>query len=131
MRKLGLRQKHETPIKAQVLNMQMTKRTIIRGLVVAALALTLAPAANGGMGLGDSDAGTNLQSLVAEALNPVSMMIKVPIQNNFDFGVGPNNVTQFTLDIEPIIPFRLNEDWNLITRTIIPIISQPSAGPGF
>ena len=100
--------------------------------MAAALALTLAPAANGGMDMDmdGGDGGTNLQSLVTEALNPVSKMIKVPIQNNFDFGVGPNKVTRYTLDIEPIVPFTLNEDWNLITRTIIPIISQPSAGPG-
>jgi hypothetical protein len=99
--------------------------------MAAALALTLAPAASGmDLDRDGGDGGTNLQSLVTEALNPVSMMIKVPFQNNFDFGVGPNNVTQYTLDIEPIVPFTLNEDWNLITRTIIPITSQPSAGPG-
>jgi hypothetical protein len=56
-------------------------------------------------------------------------MITVPFQNNFNFGVGPDDVTQYVLDIQPVVPFTLNEDWNLITRTIIPFISQPSAGP--
>jgi len=112
--------------------MKKTKRTFIHEAVAAALALMLAPAAHGGMGLDrdGGDGGTNLQALATEALNPVSMLIKVPVQNDFNFGVGPNNVTQYTLDIEPIVPFTLNEDWNLITRTVIPIISQPSAGPG-
>ena len=92
--------------------------------MAAALVLTLAPAAHGG------DGDTNLQALVTAALNPVSMMVKVPFQNDFNFGVGPNRVTQYTLDLEPIVPFALNGDWNLITRTIIPITSQPSAGRG-
>ena len=110
--------------------MKTTKRTFIHWAMAAALALTLAPAANGGMEMDGGDSGTNLQTLVTEALNPVSKMIKVPFQNDFDFDVGPNKVTKYTLNIEPIIPFTLNEDWNLITRTVIPIISQPSAGPG-
>jgi hypothetical protein len=112
--------------------MKTTKRTFIHGAMAAALALTLAPAANGGMDLDTDggDGGTNLQSLVTAALNPVSKMMKVPFQNDFDFDVGPNKVTQYTLNIEPIVPFTLNEDWNLITRTVIPIISQPSAGSG-
>ena len=110
--------------------MKITKRTFIHGAMAAALALTLASAAHGGTDLDGGDGGTNLQALVTAALNPVSMMIKVPFQNDFNFGVGPNQVTQYTLDIEPIIPFTLNEDWNLITRTIIPLTSQPSADPG-
>jgi len=108
------------------------KTTFIHRAMAAALALTLAPAANGGMDLDKDggDGGTNLQALVTAALNPVANMMKVPFQNDFDFGIGPNQVTQYTLNIEPIVPFTLNEDWNLITRIIIPIISEPSAGPG-
>ena len=112
--------------------MNTTKRTFIHGAMVTALALTLAPAAKGGLDLDrdGGDAGTNLQALATAALNPVAKMIKVPFQNDFDFDVGPNRVTQYTLNIEPIVPFTLNEDWSLITRTIIPIVSEPSAGPG-
>ena len=110
--------------------METTQRTFIHGALAAGLALTLAPAAKGGMDMDGGDGGTNLQALVTAALNPVAKMMKVPFQNDFDFGVGPNQVTQYTLNIEPIVPFTLNEDWNLITRTVIPIISQPSAGSG-
>jgi hypothetical protein len=110
--------------------METTQRTFIHGALAAGLALTLAPAAKGGMDMDGGDGGTNLQALVTAALNPVAKMMKVPFQNDFDFGVGPNQVTQYTLNIEPIVPFTLNEDWNLITRTVIPIISEPSAGPG-
>ena len=109
--------------------MKMIKNVFLKLAIVTALALTRVPAAKGGTDPVAGEAGKGLQALVSESLNPVSGTIKVPFQSNFDFGIGPAHVTRSTLDIGPIIPFRLNEDWNLITRTIIPIVSQPSAGP--
>jgi hypothetical protein len=70
------------------------------------------------------------EELAKETQNPVAKLISVPFQNNFNFNIGPNHVTQYDLNIQPVIPISLNKDWNLITRTIMPIISQPSAGPG-
>jgi hypothetical protein len=70
------------------------------------------------------------EALAKAAQNPVANMISVPFQNNFNFNVGPNNATQYDLNLQPVIPFSLNEDWNLITRTIMPIINQPSPAPG-
>jgi hypothetical protein len=70
------------------------------------------------------------EALAKDAQNPVAKLISVPFQNNFNFNTGPNNVTQYILNVQPVIPISLNEDWNLITRTIMPIISQPSPGPG-
>jgi hypothetical protein len=70
------------------------------------------------------------EALARETQNPVAKLISVPLQNNFNFNVGPNHVTQYILNIQPVIPISLNDKWNLITRTIMPIISQPSAGPG-
>src|SRR6516162_9091805 len=61
------------------------------------------------------------EELAKQAQNPVAKLISVPFQNNFNFGIGPNNVVQYNLNVQPVIPFNLNEDWNLITRTIIPI----------
>jgi hypothetical protein len=66
----------------------------------------------------------------AEALqkatqNPVANLISVPVQNNSNFNVGPYNRTQDVLNIQPVIPVKLNDDWNLITRIIQPIVSQP------
>ena len=98
--------------------------------VATALALTQIPAANGGVDRQGGGTVTNLQTLLTAALNPVSHLIKVPFQNNFDFGIGPDRVTRYTLNFEPIVPFTLNEDWNLIVRTIVPFVSQPSAGAG-
>ena len=50
--------------------------------------------------------------------NPISSLINVPLQNNFDFGGGPRDEGfQYRLNVQPVIPFALGDDWNLITRT--------------
>jgi hypothetical protein len=94
-------------------------------------ALPLAPAdaaVTGGGGAGDEQA--QQAELAKAAQNPLAKMISVPLQNNFNFGVGPNDATQWILNIQPVIPITLSENWNLITRTIFPIINQPSPAPG-
>jgi len=70
------------------------------------------------------------EELAKETQNPVANLISVPFQNNFNFGLGPNDATQWILNVQPVIPITLNKDWNLITRTIMPIINQPSPAPG-
>ena len=57
--------------------------------------------------------------------NPIASMISVPFQNNTDFGIGDYDGTRNTLNIQPVIPFSVSDNLNLITRTIIPIVSQP------
>ena len=57
--------------------------------------------------------------------NPVANLISVPVQNNSNFGIGPYDRTQDVLNIQPVIPVKLNEKWNLITRIIQPIVWQP------
>lgn len=57
--------------------------------------------------------------------NPVADLISVPLQNNTNFGVGSFNRTQDVLNIQPVIPVHLTENWNLITRIIQPIVWQP------
>jgi hypothetical protein len=64
------------------------------------------------------------------AHNPVGNLIGVPLQNNTNFNAGPLNGTQNTLNIQPVIPIEVNRDWNLITRTIVPLIRQPEFLPG-
>jgi hypothetical protein len=68
------------------------------------------------------DEETNLAKQLA---NPISSLISVPFQANEDFGYGPShNGYKFTLNIQPVIPISLNKDWNLILRTIVPVVSQ-------
>src|SRR5690606_4531194 len=53
--------------------------------------------------------------------NPLASLISVPLQNNFDFKAAPNkDGFAYGLNIQPVIPFSLNDEWNLISRTIIP-----------
>ncbi len=62
--------------------------------------------------------------------NPIANLISLPFQNNTGFDYGPRDKIQNTLNIQPVWPFQLSEDWNLITRTIVPIVSQPSLFSG-
>ncbi len=70
-------------------------------------------------------AATDADALAKKLSNPIAAMISVPFQNNFDWGGGPTgNGFQYKLNFQPVIPFTLNENWNAITRTIIPYIEQ-------
>jgi hypothetical protein len=62
--------------------------------------------------------------LAKKLANPISDLISLPIQSNFDFGVGPGDGTISRTNIQPVIPFGISEDWNLISRTIIPVVDQ-------
>ena len=72
----------------------------------------------------------SVDELRAAVQNPVASMISLPFQNNTDFNIGPDNKTKNTMNIQPVWPFELNDDWNLITRTIMPVVSQPALLPG-
>jgi hypothetical protein len=60
--------------------------------------------------------------------NPIASLISVPVQNNSNFGVGPFDRTQNVLNIQPVIPIRAGENWNVIIRWIAPVIWQPAPG---
>ena len=57
--------------------------------------------------------------------NPIADLISLPFQYNTFFETGPKGKTQSTLLVQPVIPFSLNDDWNFITRPIIPLLNQP------
>jgi len=75
-------------------------------------------------------ADLSAEDLAKIAQNPVGNLISVPFQENAYFNVGPLNGTQNVLNIQPVYPIHLNSDWNIITRTILPIISLPAFAPG-
>jgi hypothetical protein len=68
--------------------------------------------------------------LAKKTQNPVADLISVPFQNNFNFGAGTEDKMIYVLNVQPVIPLKLSEDWNLIARIITPIINQPSLFPG-
>ena len=70
-------------------------------------------------------AGDNADALRKAAQNPVASLISVPIQENWNFGIGPDSRIQNVLNVQPVIPINLTQDWNLIVRWITPIIYQP------
>ena len=86
------------------------------------------------LGLGLAFTSTAHAEMSAEELaklaqNPIANLISVPFQNNTNFNYGPEDGTQNILNIQPVIPIKLNQDWNLITRTIFPLIWQPRLSP--
>ncbi len=64
--------------------------------------------------------------LAKKLSNPISSLISVPLQNNSDFGIGEYEGSRNTMNVQPVIPIGLSEKWSLITRVIVPVISQYS-----
>ncbi|MBU6179451.1 MAG: transporter [Verrucomicrobia bacterium] len=88
---------------------------------LSTLALTALLAGNGASAQDD---------LAQQLANPVSSLISVPFQSNWDFGIGQEDASRFTLNFQPVVPLSLDEEWNLIVRTIVPVIDAESPAPG-
>jgi len=100
----------------------MTARRPTRTLQWTAFAAVLLVAA-------PARAEMSAEELAKLAQNPVGNLISVPFQNNTNLNFGPEKGTQNILNIQPVIPFSVGEDWNIITRTIVPIIWNPALSP--
>ncbi len=105
---------------------------VLKGaLFVMITALAASALAAEYLGDGAIEPGEDEVAELARAVqNPVASMISLPFQNNTDFDFGPRNGTLNVTNVQPVWPITLNEDWNLITRTIFPIVSQPSLRHG-
>ncbi|MGI9393935.1 MAG: transporter [Boseongicola sp.] len=69
--------------------------------------------------------------LAKKLSNPIASLISVPLQYNFDQNIGPSDSgARHVLNVQPVVPISLNGDWNLISRTIVPILSQDDVFPG-
>src|SRR6185295_13747531 len=77
-----------------------------------------------------ANAEMSAEELAKLAQNPVGNLISLPFQNNTNLNFGPDKGTQNVLNIQPVIPISVNDEWNVITRTIVPVIHMPSLGSG-
>ena len=73
---------------------------------------------------GNTEIESEADKLAKQLQNPIANLISVPFQANTDFGIGSADGTRFTMNIQPVIPVSISSEWNLITRVILPIISQ-------
>jgi hypothetical protein len=71
------------------------------------------------------------EDLAKQLSNLIASLISVPLQWNYDQNIGPDrDGERFTLNVQPVIPFSISDNWNVISRTIVPIISQDDIFPG-
>src|SRR5262245_38069375 len=86
--------------------------------IVATVALISVTVAAQGQDAADADA------LAKQLSNPVAALISVPLQVNWDTGFGDSDGERWTLNLQPVVPIGISEHWNMISRTIVPLISQ-------
>jgi hypothetical protein len=95
-------------------------KKLFLSMVIAAMVVLVIPQA-----LAEEAPTDNATDLAKAAQNPVADMISLPFQWNSYFETGPEGHTENVLLIQPVVPFRLNTDWNFIARPLIPLIDMP------
>lgn len=90
-----------------------------RGAVLLLLALAAQSAPARAQELGQEEA------LAKKLSNPIADLVSLPLQFNWAQGVGPDEGTRFILNVQPVMPFSVSKDWNMIARVILPFIGQP------
>jgi len=88
----------------------MLKKTIITLLLITTL-------------ITQSQASDNA-SLAKKLANPIAAMISIPVQINYDYNIGENNGNRTLVNFQPVVPFHITENYNLIGRVVVPIIKQ-------
>jgi hypothetical protein len=98
---------------------------VVVTLVAASLSIATASVATAQQPGAAPAAQAESADLAKKLSNPISDLVSVPFQFNWEQNVGPDEQTRFILNVQPVVPFALNSDWNLITRIIVPLVSQP------
>ena len=121
----GLQTTPSPPANGVVFSCSRRGRTLARVLLAA---LGMIPALPPGSWAEQATSDEAL-ALAQKVQNPIAAMISVPFQNSVNFGFGPRHGTQDILNIQPVVPFKIGDGWNVITRTVLPLIWQPSMQP--
>jgi hypothetical protein len=116
----------------------MPKIRDARALTALALPLCIACAARGALPAAPivtappaPQAGADAAALAKQLANPIASLISVPLQLNYDQDIGPGeDGERLVLNVQPVVPVALNDDWNLISRTIVPFVAQDDIPPG-
>jgi hypothetical protein len=100
----------------------MQKQTLITAAFIAALTASTAACA-----------AESEEEIAKATQNPIAAMISAPIQYNYDQNIGPQRTgTKNYINVQPVIPISISDEWNLISRTIVPLVTQTDivAGSG-
>jgi len=96
----------------------------IRAVVLSLAAVTAAAGPQAALAQ-EAPAAHNADALAKALSNPVAALISVPLQLNYDSGYGADgDGERWSLNVQPVVPVSLNQDWNVISRTIMPMIHQ-------
>lgn len=78
-----------------------------------------------------ANAQQSAEELAKKLSNPIASLISLPFQLNYDQNIGSEDEgDRWTLNIQPVVPVSIGEDWNMISRTILPVINQQDIFPG-
>ena len=72
-----------------------------------------------------STSGEPSEDLAKQSQNPIADLVSLPFQSNTNFNAAPFGRAQEVFNIQPVVPMHISDDWNMISRTIVPIVSQP------
>ena len=101
------------------------RRLLVSMLAAGCLVALASTVADAQQPAAAAPAADESEELAKKLSNPISDLVSVPFQFNWYQHVGPLELSTFILNVQPVIPLQLNEDWNLILRIIVPFIGQP------
>jgi len=101
------------------------RRTLVRVVSTGFLSLLATSVAGAQQPAPAPPAADDSADLAKKLSNPISDLVSVPFQFNWEQKVGPLELSRFILNVQPVIPFTLNDHWNMIVRIIAPLVGQP------